>query len=73
MTYVSSLQARDRSLEAAACGALGLARRLQRRLDAALGHHTQELTLRQEAGDSAGEARAHSHLGAVHMALGKLS
>lgn len=34
-------QARDRSLEAAACGALGLARRLQRRLDAALGHHTQ--------------------------------
>jgi hypothetical protein len=35
------LQARDRSLEAAACGALGLARRLQRRLDAALGHHTQ--------------------------------
>lgn len=36
-----SFQARDRSLEAAACGALGLARRLQRRLDAALGHHTQ--------------------------------
>lgn len=29
----------------------------------------QELTLRQEAGDAAGEARAHSHLGAVHMAL----
>ncbi|KAH9641439.1 hypothetical protein HF086_006055 [Spodoptera exigua] len=65
--------ARDRSLEAAACGALGLARRLQRRLDAALGHHTQELTLRQEAGDAAGEARAHSHLGAVHMALGHYS
>lgn len=40
---VLSFQARDRSLEAAACGALGLARRLQRRLDAALGHHTQVL------------------------------
>lgn len=33
----------------------------------------QELTLRQEAGDAAGEARAHSHLGAVHMALGHYS
>lgn len=36
-------------------------------------HDLQELTLRQEASDAAGEARAHSHLGAVHMALGHYS
>lgn len=63
--------ARDRGMEAAACGALGLAHRLLRRYDKALGHHTQELTLRQEMGDVSGECRAHGHLGAVHMALGK--
>lgn len=38
-----------------------------------LNRFEQELTLRQEAGDAAGEARAHSHLGAVHMALGHYS
>jgi len=56
-------------MEAAACGALGMAHRLMRRWDKALGHHTQELTLRQELGDLSGECRAHGHLGAVHMAL----
>lgn len=64
-------QARDRGMEAAACGALGLANRLLRRFDKALGFHTQELTLRQEMGELSGECRAHGHLGAVHMALGK--
>ncbi|KAH8270576.1 hypothetical protein KR018_012028 [Drosophila ironensis] len=59
----------DRSMEASACGALGLAHRLMRRWDKSLGHHTQELTLRQELGDLSGECRAHGHLGAVHMAL----
>ena len=34
------------------------------------GYHTQELTLRQEMSELAGECRAHGHLGAVHMALG---
>lgn len=34
-----------------------------------LGYHTQELTIRQELSDLAGECRAHGHLGAVHMAL----
>uniref|UniRef100_A0A1B0CKC6 Putative g-alpha gtpase interaction protein n=1 Tax=Lutzomyia longipalpis TaxID=7200 RepID=A0A1B0CKC6_LUTLO len=63
-------QARERSMEAAACGALGLCNRLLKRFDKALGYHTQELTLRQEMGDVPGEARAHCHLGAVHMALG---
>lgn len=56
-------------LEASACGALGLGHRLLRRLDKALGYHTQELTLRQELADLVGEARAHGHLGTVHMAL----
>lgn len=32
---------RDRSLEAAACGALGLAHRMLRCYDKALGYHTQ--------------------------------
>lgn len=64
-------QAADRSLEAAAYGALGIAHRSTRNLDKALGFHTQELTLRQEAGDLRGECRAHGNLGAVHMALGQ--
>lgn len=64
-------QAADRSLEAAAYGALGVAHRATRNLDKALGFHTQELTLRQEAADLGGECRAHGNLGAVHMALGQ--
>jgi tetratricopeptide (TPR) repeat protein len=64
-------QASDRSLEAAAYGALGVAHRATRNLDKALGFHTQELTLRQEAADLRGECRAHGNLGAVHMALGQ--
>lgn len=56
-------------MEAAACGALGLAHRLLKRFDKALGYHTQELTLRQEMTDLKGECKAHGHLGAVHMAL----
>lgn len=64
-------QSADRSLEAAAYGALGIAHRTTRNLDKALGFHTQELTLRQEAGDLRGECRAHGNLGAVHMALGQ--
>ena len=64
-------QAGDRSLEAAAYCALGVAHRLTRNLDKALGFHTQELTHRQEAGDLRGECRAHGNLGAVHMALGQ--
>lgn len=61
---------RDRGMEAAACGALGIAHRLLKHLDKALGYHTQELTLRQEMSELSGECRAHGHLGAVHMALG---
>lgn len=63
-------QSRERGMEAAACGALGLAHRLLKKFDKALGYHTQELTLRQEMSDLSGECRAHGHLGAVHMALG---
>lgn len=57
-------------MEATSYGALGLAHRLMKRFDKALGYHTQELTLRQEICDLLGECRAHGHLGAVHMALG---
>ena len=63
-------EASDRSLEASAYGALGIAHRVTKNLDKALGFHTQELTLRQEASDLRGECRAHGNLGAVHMALG---
>lgn len=63
-------QTRERTMEAAACGALGLAHRLLKKFDKALGYHTQELTLRQEMSELLGECRAHGHLGAVHMALG---
>ncbi|KAK9746315.1 CHAT domain [Popillia japonica] len=61
---------RERTMEAAACGALGIAHRFLKRFDKALGYHTQELTLRQEMSELSGECRAHGHLGAVHMALG---
>lgn len=52
-------QTRDRPMEAASCSALGLAHRLLKKFDKALGYHTQELTLRQEMQDLLGEARAH--------------
>ena len=47
----------------------GLAQRLLKCFDKALGYHTQELTIRQEMADVKGECKAHGHLGAVHMSL----
>ena len=47
----------------------GLAQRLLKCFDKALGYHTQELTIRQEMADVKGECKAHGHLGAVLMSL----
>lgn len=48
-------QYRERSYEATSYGALGLANRLMKKFDKALGYHTQELTLRQEICDMLGK------------------
>lgn len=47
-------QYRERTMEATSYGALGLANRLMKKFDKALGYHTQELTLRQEICDMLG-------------------
>lgn len=48
-------QYRERTMEATSYSALGLANRLMKRFDKALGFHTQELTLRQEICDMLGK------------------
>lgn len=48
-------QYRERTMEATSYGALGLANRLMKKFDKALGYHTQELTLRQEICDMLGK------------------
>uniref|UniRef100_A0A8C4YXE9 Tetratricopeptide repeat domain 28 n=1 Tax=Gadus morhua TaxID=8049 RepID=A0A8C4YXE9_GADMO len=57
--------------EACAYAALGATYRLVHKYDKALGYHTQELEVYQELGDLPGECKAHGHLAAVYMALGK--
>lgn len=51
-------QYRERTMEATSYGALGLANRLMKKFDKALGYHTQELTLRQEICDMLGKSNS---------------
>lgn len=53
-------QYRERTMEATSYGALGLANRLMKKFDKALGYHTQELTLRQEICDMLGKSNKRS-------------
>lgn len=48
-------QYREKTMQATSYGALGLANRLMKRFDKALGYHTQELEIRQEIGDMLGK------------------
>lgn len=59
-------QYRERTMEATSYGALGLANRLMKKFDKALGYHTQELTLRQEICDMLGNLTF--EISKVHLA-----